>query len=149
MSTNGRLRPNEPGVTTSFAGLTHDVIELAELQAQLFAVDVKHTTTNVKTSLAMAIVGLCVLLSSLPVALIALAELLVEKLEWTKAAGYGAATLIGLLASVAILGAAYAQFRDGFSALQRSREELNRNVAWIKSSLRNRASANPTVEDFD
>jgi hypothetical protein len=149
MSTDGRTRPNEPGVTTSFAGLTHDVIELAELQAQLFAVDVKHTTTNVKTSLAMALVGLCVLLSSLPVALIALAELLVEKLEWTKTVGYGAATLIGLLVSAAILGAAYAQFRDGFSALQRSRDELNRNVAWIKSSLRNRASASTAVHDFD
>jgi uncharacterized protein YqgC (DUF456 family) len=147
MNTNGRSRPSEPSVTTSFAGLTHDVIELAELQAQLFAVDVKHTSKNAKSSLVMAVIGICTLLGSVPVALIALAELLVEKLEWTRAAGHGAATLVGLLVSIAILGAAWAQFRSGFSALQRSREELNRNIAWIKSSLRNRASANPTVKD--
>jgi hypothetical protein len=147
MTTNGRTRPSEPSVTTSFAGLTHDVIELAELQAELLAVDLKHTSTNVKSSLVMAVIGVCTLLGSLPVALIALAELCIQQFEWSKAAGYGVATLVGLLGSGAVLGAAWTQFRNGFSALKRSREELNRNVAWIKSSLRNRAGANPSVMD--
>ena len=44
MSTNGRARNNEPNVAASFSELTHDVIELAELQAQLFALDVKNTS---------------------------------------------------------------------------------------------------------
>jgi len=134
-------------VATSFAGLTHDVIELAELQAQLFAVDVKRTTTNAKSSFVMTIIGVCVLLGSIPVGLIALAELLHEQLDWSRAAGYGVATLVGLLVSGAVLAVGYVQLRNGFSALERSREELNRNIAWIKSSLRNRASANPTVRE--
>ena len=35
MNSNGRVREEEPNVATSFSELAHDVIELAELQAQL------------------------------------------------------------------------------------------------------------------
>jgi len=147
MTTNGRARPSEPNVASSFAGLTHDVIELAELQAQLFAVDVKQTSQSTRSALVLAMVGACVLLGSIPVALIALAELLVQQLSWSPAASYGVATLVGVVISAAILGTAWAQFRAGLGNLSRSREELNRNIAWIKSNLRNRAQAHPAASD--
>jgi hypothetical protein len=35
-------------------------------------------------------------------------------------------------------GAAYAIVRSGLVSLERSRDELGRNVAWLKSMLRNR-----------
>ncbi len=41
MNTNGRARITEPNVATSFSDLTHDVIELAELQTQLLGQDLK------------------------------------------------------------------------------------------------------------
>jgi hypothetical protein len=144
MSTNGRSQNNEPGVATSFSGLTHDVVELAELQAQLFALDVKQTSEKTKTSLLLAVVGVCALLGSIPVALYALAELLREQLEWSAAASFGVATLVGILVSASILAAAWVQFKTGLVTMRRSREELSRNIAWVKSSLRSRAQANPT-----
>jgi putative superfamily III holin-X len=147
MNTNGRARAEQPNVATSFSELTHDAIELAELQAQLFALDVKETTQSTKTSLILTIVGSCLLLASLPVALIALAELLVEQLEWSRSAGYGVATLVGIVVSAGILATAYARFRSGLGTLKRSREELRRNIDWIKSSLRSRATSSPTVKN--
>jgi hypothetical protein len=143
MSTNGQSRNDQPGVATSFSELTHDVIELAELQAQLFALDVKNTSEKTKTSLLLAVVGVCALLGSIPVALYALAELLREQLEWSGAASFGVATLVGVLISASILSAAWMQFKTGLVTMRRSREELSRNIAWLKSSLRKRAQSNP------
>lgn len=136
MNTNGRVRDKEPNVAASFSELTHDVIELAELQTQLFALDIKSTTQKTRTSLMLAVLGICLLLGSIPVALYALAELLVEQAAWSHAAGFGLATLIGLGLSGGILAAGYIRLTKGLGALQRSREELSRNIAWIKSTLR-------------
>ncbi len=147
MSTNGRARNDEPNVAASFSELTHDAIELAELQAQLFALDLKQTSQSTRTSLVLAVAGVCVLLGSTPVALMALAELLVQQFSWSPAAGYGVATLVGVAVSVAILANAWSQFRSGIVTMQRSREELSRNIAWVKSSLRSRAQPNPTGKD--
>jgi uncharacterized membrane protein YqjE len=141
MNTNGRARDKEPNVTASFAELAHDVIELAELQAKLFGLDVKDATQKTRTSLLLSVVALCVLLGSIPVALMALAYLLIEQLEWSNAVGFGVATLVGLLLSAGILAAGYFKFKSGKSAMQRSREELSRNVAWIKATLRTTPAA--------
>jgi hypothetical protein len=138
MRHNGRFATQVPDVAASVSGLTHDVIELSELQAKLFMLDVKKSSQQARTCLVLAIVGICFLLASIPVALFALAELLVEQLDWSRAGALGVATVVGLALSAAFAGAAYALIRSGLLSLQRSREEFNRNVAWIKSMLRNR-----------
>jgi hypothetical protein len=142
MSTNGQSRKESPGVATSFAGLTHDVIELAELQAQLLALDVKSTSQKARTSLVLVVIGVCVLLGTTPVALLTFAELLIQQFGWSRAASFASATLLGALLAAGILGAAWARFRAGVVTIQRSREEFNRNIAWVKSNLRTRAHEN-------
>jgi hypothetical protein len=136
MNTNGRVREEEPNVATSFSGLAHDVIELSELQAQLFALDVKCTTQKTRTSLLLSVVGACVLLGSVPVLLFALGELITEQTGWPLSAGLAIAAVIGIAISAALLLAARNRLSSGLSSLQRSRDEFSRNVAWIKSSLR-------------
>jgi len=145
MNTNGRVRDEEPNVATSFSGLAHDVIELGELQAQLFVHDVKSTTQKTRTSLLLGVVGACVLLGSVPVLLFALAELLVEQFGWTRSAGFAAAAVVGIAASAGILAAAWNRLSVGLHSMQRSRDELSRNIAWIKSSLRSQSSTNPDL----
>ena len=147
MNTNGRTRVEQPNVATSFSELTHDAIELAELQARLLTLDLKETSESTKVSLTLGVVGCCLLLGSIPVALIAFAELLIEQLDWSRAAGFGAATLVGILVSAGLLGTAWARFRSGLSTMKRSHEELSRNIAWIKSSLRSRSNASAAVTD--
>jgi hypothetical protein len=145
MSTNGRIRDEEPNVATSFSGLAHDVIELGELQTQLFVHDVKGTVQKTRTSVLLGVVGTCVLLGSVPVVLIALAELLVEQFGWTRSAGFAVAAMVGIAASAGILAAAWNRLSTGLNSMQRSRDELSRNIAWIKSSLRSQPSPNPDL----
>ena len=98
-TTNGRVRDEEPNVATSFAGLAHDVIELGELQTQLFVHDVKSTTQKTRTSFLLGVVGACVLLGSVPVLLFALGELIAERTGWPLSAGLAIAAVIGIAAS--------------------------------------------------
>ena len=135
MNTNGRTRVEEPSVAASISGMAHNAIELAELQAQLFACDIKSSGQRARSSLLLCIVGVSLLLSAFPVLLIALAVLLNTQLDWPPAAGYAVAALVGLLVSGAILAFAYAQFKQGIVTLDRSREELSNNIAWLKTQL--------------
>lgn len=138
MNGNGRHRTQMPDVAGSVSELTRDVIELGELQTQLLLLDLKKSSQKMRTCLILAIIAVCLLLASLPVALFALAELLHEQLEWSRAAAFGVATLTGLLLSAIFAGVAYSIVRNGLLSLERSRDEFNRNIAWIKSTLRNR-----------
>jgi len=143
MNTNGRIRDEEPNVATSFSGLAHDVIELGELQAQLFVHDVKSTTQKTRTSLLLGVIGACVLLGSVPVLLFALGELIAERTGWPLSGGLAIAAVVGIAASAAILAAGWNRLSVGLSSMERSRDELGRNIAWIKSSLRGQSSTKP------
>lgn len=144
MNGNGRLHTKMPDVAGRVSELTHDVIELSELQAKLFMLDLKESSQRMRTCLILAIVGICVLLGTIPVALLALAYLLVEQLEWSQAAALGVATLVGIAITAIAIGAAWSIFKRGLMSLERSREELRRNIEWLKSTLRNRGQ--PTAD---
>jgi len=144
MNTNGRS-DNEPNVAAGVRGLAHDAIELAELQAKLLALDVKVASRQARISLILGVVGVCLLLGCIPVALYALAEVFVAQFGWSQAAALAAAAAIGLAASALAGAVAWRRLRSGLASLQRSREELNRNIAWIKSNLRR--DAPPSYSD--
>jgi hypothetical protein len=105
------------------------------LQAQLLKLDVQAAARNGGLSVVLLVVGACLLLGCVPVALAALAEVFVAQWGWTRAGAYGAAAASGLAVSAAAGAAAWVQVRSALASLQRSRDELNRNFAWIKSNL--------------
>ncbi len=86
------------------------------------------------------------LLGTIPVALLAIAALFVEQLEWSYAAAAGAAAGIGVLIAGIVLAVAYSYVKNGLVLFDRSREELQRNIAWLKSTLRTRGHAAPPAE---
>jgi uncharacterized membrane protein YqjE len=145
MNHNGRLHTKIPDVAGSVSGLTHDVIELSELQTKLFVLDIKNGSRRLRTCLILAVVGACFLLGTIPVALLALAHVIVEQLDWAQSVALGAAALAGLLLAAIIAGTAWGILKSGLFSLEQSREELRRNLDWIKSTLRNRAQ--PATEN--
>jgi hypothetical protein len=137
MNGNGKAQTKMPDVAASVSDLTHDVIELSELQAKLLILDVKQTSQNARTCLILGAAGACLLLGTVPVALIFLGELL-DGLGMSRVAGFGVATLVGIALVATLFGLAWWHVKSGMVSLQRSRDELNRNIAWIKSTLRSR-----------
>ena len=127
-----------PDVAGSVSGLAHDVLELSELHAQLLRAELKKSARRTRTFLILSTVAICLLLASIPVALLALAELLVEQLDWTRSAALGTATLAGVVLCAIFAGAAYALLRGGLVSIPHSRDEFSRNIGWIKSTLRDR-----------
>jgi hypothetical protein len=141
MTGNGRHNGKIPNVAASVSDLTHDVIELSELQVQLVALDAKYSVQKARTCLVMAVIGAAMLLGTIPVALITIAAVLVETLEWSYAVSAGVATLVGLVITSIVLGLAYGYLKSGLVSFDRSTEELRRNIAWLKSTLRTRSHA--------
>jgi len=145
MTTNGHYNGKAPNVAASVSDLTHDVIELSELQAQLLTLDARQSVEKARICLVLAVVGVCMLLGTIPVALLALAALLVQLLEWSIAAAMATSMLVGLAITAAVFAFAYSYIKKGIVSFDRSRQELRRNIAWIKSTLRNRGrAAQPT-----
>jgi hypothetical protein len=138
MNANGRYRPDVFNLGGSLSALTHDVIELSELQVDLLRLDLAKSSRRARRCLIFTVVGACLLLASLPVSLFAIAETLVENVGWSRAAAFAAAAAIGLTLGALFAAGAYAMLRNGIISLQRSREELSSNLKWIKSALRNR-----------
>jgi uncharacterized membrane protein YqjE len=141
MNTNGRIKTDIPDVAGSFSDLTHDVIELTELQSKLLVLDIKKSSQRLQSCAILAVIGVCLLLGTFPVALLALSQVFVQQFAWSQAAALGAATLLGLLLTAAAAGAAWSIFQSGVISLNRSREEFSRNVDWLKSTLKNRGQS--------
>jgi hypothetical protein len=140
MNTNGKPRAKDPNVVASFSGLAHDVLELAELQSELLSLDVAAAWQRMRVGVVLTIVGGCLLLGCLPVVLLTVTETLVEYAGWSRTGALAAAAAGGLLAAGGILAAAWFRMKTMLVSFERSREELSRNLAWIKSSLRDKST---------
>lgn len=135
MITNGHPKAKEPNVVASFSGLAHDVVELGELQVQLLTLDAAAAWQRMRTGLVLVVVAACLLLGSIPIALLIIAEALVEFAGWSRTASLGVAAGIGLVAAGVIAAVAWHRLKAMCATFDRSREEFTRNLAWIKSSL--------------
>lgn len=127
---------------SSFAALAHDALELAELQTQLLKMDAKATSKRIQLTAILVVVGLVVLLASLPVALIAVAETIAAHTSLGIPAAYAVATISALLLSATLIGIGYWRMKSGITTFERSSQEFRKNMEWIKSSLKQ--SQHPT-----
>lgn len=135
-----RSKSGSPNVVQSLSGLTHDAIELAELQARLFKLDAQTAARDSGKSIAFLGLAGALLLASLPVLLLALAEVFVNEFGWPRVGSLGAAAGTGLALSVGVGLVSWRFVRSALSSLERSREELSHNLAWIKSHLKHNKS---------
>jgi hypothetical protein len=133
---NGAQPPPSPlTVVGNIADFGNDIATLAELQAKLAALDARDCAARATIPLVVLGGGAAVAFASLPVILIGLADLIAAHSQLSAGAaqlavGLGAlvlaglAVFLGLRASVASL-----------ESFRRSREELVRNISWIRTVL--------------
>jgi uncharacterized membrane protein YqjE len=122
-------------VTGSLSEVANDVATLAELQAKLAAVDLKACAERALVPLAVIAAALAVALGTIPVALLGAAFLLVSALGL----GWGWAMLLTAAVALVLAGlvafVSVRQFGRSLEPLRRSREELTRNIAWVRTVL--------------
>ena len=97
-------------------------------------------------SIALLVVAACLLLGCMTIALVALAEVLVAEFDWSRAGAFAASAAVGFALSGIVGTAALLRIKSALAALERSRDEFNRNTAWIKANLKQWKGAPPTSE---
>ncbi|MBX6311436.1 MAG: phage holin family protein [Isosphaeraceae bacterium] len=139
-SVNGGARvpihaPIAGGIIDNLAEFGNDIITLAELQARLAIIDLKESTARATWPAVGLVSAGALALGSIPVLLFGVAELL----AWGLKIHLGWALLLTALVVLALAGLAgfvCGRLLSGsFESFRRSREELRRNAAWIKTVL--------------
>ena len=138
LSNGAKVRINSPlveGVVGNLADFGGNVATLAELQAKLAASELKICVRRVLIPVALTAVGFVLMLGSMPVALLGVAEWVAVAFGLTRAVSLlvTAGAAVGLAIVLAVV--AYARLVRGPQCFQYSSEELSRNIAWIKTVL--------------
>ena len=133
---NGAQSKASPlGVVSNIADFGNDIATLAELQAKLAVFDAKDSLARATTPLIILGVGSVVALASLPIILLGLADLIASNSRLSDGA---ARLIVGLAALVLAGGAAFFGLKGSTASLEsfrRSREELTRNISWVRTVL--------------
>jgi hypothetical protein len=122
------------------ADVIHNVTAMVELQARLFLADGKATIKRALLAIALWALGISILIGCIPVGLLATTELLVVRAGLTRSWALGLSAGAGFALAVALVVVASLLLRTSAAALQPSREELGRNLEWIKYILKTRGS---------
>lgn len=127
-------------ITRNMADLTHDVTLLAELQARLFAADLRHATRHAAIPSAALALAAVAALSCVPIVLMGLAWLIAELTVLPVYAGFLIIAAVVLVFSMIVAVVAWLRLRRSLDAFSRSQEEFNSNMRWIKMVLRHRGT---------
>ena len=130
--------PAEP-VRQSFGRVFRDLATLADLQGQLFRSDARDIRQRIGRPLAVFLAGSLLFAATVPVALLAIVQTLVA-LGLPQAGAYGLVAVTSLAAGAGTASWAWRGLRAMPPAFARSREELMRNIDWIKDALEDLAA---------
>lgn len=145
---SGATPPTGRSVTGGpISQVAHDVLELAELQARLFKLDVDASTSRVKSAVVLGAIGATLLLMGLFMALGVAALALIEFAGWDAWAAFGAVALAVIIISGLLLFLAKRAAGGGVFNCDRSKDELQKNVAWLKSALSGKHSTSRGVDE--
>jgi Putative Actinobacterial Holin-X, holin superfamily III len=123
-------------VVSNVAGFGEDLLNLAELQARLTAVEVRQNLDVVKTGGALIATGFIVAVAGLPVALVGIADLLVSEMGLKRGFALLSVAAVAVLIAGSCVGLAASWFRRKALGFPLSGEELARNVNWVRTVLR-------------
>jgi hypothetical protein len=136
MSRRNGSTPPPNGVAKGMGELVHDIVSLAELQFELFRIDCREGLKQMLVPVALLLVAGIVAAGTVPIALIFVAELLVQAAGLSRAAAFSIVALSGVIMAVAMGVVGWSHIRRVVRVFERSREELTCNMTWIKHALK-------------
>ncbi len=107
------------------AELTHDIMSLVQLQFGLFRKDCRDGLKQLLIPLTMLLLAGIVAAATVPIALIFMAELLVQAAGLSQATAFSIATLSGLLVAAALGLAGWFHLRRAGHVFERSRAGID------------------------
>ncbi len=133
---NGAARHGSAAARARYSAtaVARDLWSLAELQSQLMAADFRESRRRAMAALVASVIGLVILLAAMPIALVALAELL-RMAGLSAPAGYGCAALAAVVIAGGALWFAWRRLNAALTSFSRSRDELRRNLNAIRCAL--------------
>jgi hypothetical protein len=136
---NGSTLSPPNGGAKGMGELTNDIVSLAELQFELFRIDCREGIKRMLIPGALLLFAGIVAVGTVPIALMLIAGLLTQAAGLSRAAAFSIAALSGFIVAVAIGVVGWSCLRGVVRVFERSREELTRNMAWIKHALKRSA----------
>jgi hypothetical protein len=132
---NGSPQTASKALAQDVGEFAHNVLTLAELQAQLFAADAQECGQRALVPGLVLLGGVALGLTCFPIALAALALVLIEVFQTSYAAGFLITAAVGAVLSALMCAIGWFQVRQHLALLGRSQQELVRNLRWIKKVL--------------
>ena len=133
---NGSTQSSPNGVAKGMGELTHDIVSLAELQFELFRIDCREGIRRILIPVALLLFAGIVAVGTVPIALILVAEFLTQTAGLSRAEAFSIAAMSGFLVALAMGAVGWFYLRRVVRVFERSREELTRNMTWIKHALK-------------
>ncbi len=122
------------GVVGNIAEFVNDISTLGELQFKLGMLDLKEATGRATTPSVLLGVGALLVVAGVPVVLLGVAELIATAgvpRGWAFVlTGLTSLVIAGVMALLAIKGLGHS-----FTSFRRSRDELTRNLSWVKTVI--------------
>ena len=136
---NGSTPSPPKGVAKGIGELTHAIVSLAELQFELLRIDCREGIRRILFPVALLLFAGIMAGGTVPIALILVAEFLAQTAGLSRAAAFSIAAMSGFIVAVAIGVVGWSYLRGVARVFERSREELTRNMTWIKHALKRQA----------
>jgi len=133
---NGKYTSPISGLASTVSDFAGDFVELVELQVKLAKGDAKVAGKRALVPILGILVGLCILLSSLPVLALGAALAIADVFNpptWQAYLG------LGVVMAMLAVGVIYLSIKKAKSALgqfEQSATQLANNVSWVKKNLR-------------
>jgi hypothetical protein len=132
---NALLTEVSHNLRDDIGGFAHDVLTLAELQSELFVTEVQEHGRRAAFPTLLLLSGVTLGVACCPIALVAFALMLVQATGLSHASAFSITAISGVILSslISIIGCIL--IRSRVSTPSRSREELARNLNWMKTVL--------------
>lgn len=115
--------------------IIHECLKLADLQFQLFQMDIVEFWKRSQWALGLLALGGALLLGSLPIALMAIAAWLEATIGLTREASLACTAAMGVIIAVTTLAWAVMRLQRAIEPLASNQEELRANLQWMRHLL--------------
>jgi uncharacterized membrane protein YqjE len=133
---NGHLKEIAHTLRGDIGGFALDVLTLTELQSKLFVMEVKEHGRSAVLPTVVLLFAAALAGASFPLALVAIAFLIVQTLGLSYALAFSITATAGAILSFLLCAIGWTLLKSRVSMPSRSRQELAKNLRWLKRQFK-------------